>query len=195
MSRTLNFVGGSEADELQAEDPFAFVDRRASRSAGADGIRPRGAVAELDRLGDLKVASVADTDPNEFTAFREQNLAVPWCPGPMAQRIQGFAAYRASTTTVSRRKSGPATIPTARRSAQATQSAPGIHRSEGHSSFSRCRASRWASCRTGAARSRERTATTVRIDVVDEKSLFEEREFERAAKGAARTVDRPGLSR
>ncbi|KJV02371.1 hypothetical protein VF34_02385 [Rhodococcus sp. PML026] len=93
MSRTLNLVGDPEADALLAEDPFALLigmllDQQVPMESAFAG--PKKLV---DRLGDLKVDTVADADPDDFAALCAQTPAVHRFPGSMAKRIQGLAAF------------------------------------------------------------------------------------------------------
>ena len=93
MSRTLHLVGDPEADALLAEDPFALLigmllDQQVPMESAFAG--PKKLV---DRLGDLKVDTVADADPDEFAALCSQTPAVHRFPGSMAKRIQGLAAF------------------------------------------------------------------------------------------------------
>ena len=93
MSVTLHLVGDPEADALLAEDPFALLigmllDQQVPMESAFAG--PKKLV---DRLGDLKVNTIAAADPEEFAAVCATTPAVHRFPGSMAKRIQGLAEY------------------------------------------------------------------------------------------------------
>ncbi|WP_072802842.1 HhH-GPD-type base excision DNA repair protein [Rhodococcoides yunnanense] len=93
MSPTLHLTGDVEADALLAEDPFALLigmllDQQVPMESAFAG--PKKLV---DRLGDLKVDTIAHADPEEFAAVCATTPAVHRFPGSMAKRIQGLAEY------------------------------------------------------------------------------------------------------
>ncbi len=93
MSPTLHLTGDAEADALLAEDPFALLigmllDQQVPMESAFAG--PKKLV---DRLGDLKVDTIAQADPDEFAAVCATTPAVHRFPGSMAKRIQGLAEY------------------------------------------------------------------------------------------------------
>lgn len=93
MSPTLHLTGDAEADALLAEDPFALLigmllDQQVPMESAFAG--PKKLV---DRLGNLKVDTIARADPDEFAAVCATTPAVHRFPGSMAKRIQGLAEY------------------------------------------------------------------------------------------------------
>ncbi|MDJ0395363.1 HhH-GPD-type base excision DNA repair protein [Rhodococcus sp. G-MC3] len=93
MSPTLHLTGDADADALLAEDPFALLigmllDQQVPMESAFAG--PKKLV---DRLGDLKVDTIAQADPDEFAAVCATTPAVHRFPGSMAGRIQGLAEF------------------------------------------------------------------------------------------------------
>ena len=89
--RKLCLTGSPEADQLLAEDPFAFLvgmllDQQVPMELAFAGPRK---IAE--RLGGFDAALIADFDPARFAELCAQSPAVHRFPGSMAKRIQDLA--------------------------------------------------------------------------------------------------------
>ncbi|ORI23580.1 HhH-GPD-type base excision DNA repair protein [Rhodococcus sp. 1168] len=189
MSPTLNLVGDPEADALLAEDPFALLigmllDQQVPMESAFAG--PKKLV---DRLGDLKVETIATADPEEFAAVCATTPAVHRFPASMAKRIQGLAEYLVENydgtpDQIWRRDSpdGPEVL-------KRLKALPGYGDQKARIFLALLGKQmgvtpdgwRKAAGAYGDEGSRRSIA-----DVVDEKSLLEVREFKRAAKAAAK---------
>ncbi|OZE80970.1 Fe-S cluster assembly protein HesB [Rhodococcus sp. 15-649-2-2] len=189
MSRTLHLVGDPEADALLAEDPFALLigmllDQQVPMESAFAG--PKKLV---DRLGDLKVDTVADADPDEFAALCAQTPAVHRFPGSMAKRIQGLAAF-----LVENYDGKPQEIWTR----ENTDGAEVLKRLKALPGYGDQKARIFLALlgkqmgvtpdgwRKAAGAYGDEDARRSIADVVDEKSLLEVREFKKAAKAAAK---------
>lgn len=189
MSPTLHLVGDPEADALLAEDPFALLigmllDQQVPMESAFAG--PKKLV---DRLGDLKVDTIADADADEFASICATTPAVHRFPGSMAKRIQGLAHYLVENYDGKPDKIWSDGDPNGAEVLKRLKALPGYGDQKariflallGKQMGVEPEGWRAAAGAYGDEGSRRSIA-----DVVDEKSLLEVREFKKAAKAAAK---------
>ncbi|MGV8875791.1 MAG: HhH-GPD-type base excision DNA repair protein [Rhodococcus sp. (in: high G+C Gram-positive bacteria)] len=189
MSRTLHLVGDPEADALLAEDPFALLigmllDQQVPMESAFAG--PKKLV---DRLGDLKVDTVADADPDEFAALCSQTPAVHRFPGSMAKRIQGLAAYLVENYDGSPQEVWTRDDPDGAEVLKRLKALPGYGDQKARIFLALLGKQMGVTpdgWRQAAGAYGDEGARRSIADVVDEKSLLEVREFKKAAKAAAK---------
>lgn len=189
MSPTLNLVGDPEADALLAEDPFALLigmllDQQVPMESAFAG--PKKLV---DRLGDLKVETIATADPEEFAAVCATTPAVHRFPASMAKRIQGLAEYLVENYDGKPDQIWRRGSPSGSEVLKRLKALPGYGDQKARIFLALLGKQmgvtpdgwRKAAGAYGDEGSRRSIA-----DVVDEKSLLEVREFKKAAKAAAK---------
>ncbi|OZF48574.1 Fe-S cluster assembly protein HesB [Rhodococcus sp. 14-2470-1a] len=189
MSPTLHLTGDAEADALLAEDPFALLigmllDQQVPMESAFAG--PKKLV---DRLGDLKVDTIAQADPDEFAAVCATTPAVHRFPGSMAKRIQGLAEFVAENYDGKPDEIWRRNDPNGAEVLKRLKALPGYGDQKariflallGKQMGVTPEGWRDAAGAYGDDGSRRSIA-----DVVDEKSLLEVREFKKAAKAAAK---------
>ncbi|MDZ7910533.1 MAG: HhH-GPD-type base excision DNA repair protein [Rhodococcus sp. (in: high G+C Gram-positive bacteria)] len=189
MSRTLHLVGDPEADALLAEDPFALLigmllDQQVPMESAFAG--PKKLV---DRLGDLNVDTVADTDPEEFAALCAQTPAVHRFPGSMAKRIQGLAAFLVENYDGKPQEIWTRDDPDGAEVLKRLKALPGYGDQKARIFLALLGKQMGVTpdgWRTAAGAYGDDGARRSIADVVDEKSLLEVREFKKAAKAAAK---------
>ena len=189
MSRTLHLVGDPEADALLAEDPFALLigmllDQQVPMESAFAG--PKKLV---DRLGDLKVDTVADADPDEFAALCSQTPAVHRFPGSMAKRIQGLAAFLVENYDGKPQEIWTRENPDGAEVLKRLKALPGYGDQKARIFLALLGKQMGVTpdgWRKAAGAYGDEDARRSIADVVDEKSLLEVREFKKAAKAAAK---------
>ncbi|AJW42177.1 Fe-S cluster assembly protein HesB [Rhodococcus sp. 15-725-2-2b] len=189
MSRTLHLVGDPEADALLAEDPFALLigmllDQQVPMESAFAG--PKKLV---DRLGDLKVDTVADADPEEFAALCAQTPAVHRFPGSMAKRIQGLAAFLVENYDGKPQEIWTRDDPNGAEVLKRLKALPGYGDQKARIFLALLGKQMGVTpdgWRKAAGPYGDDGARRSIADVVDEKSLLEVREFKKAAKAAAK---------
>ncbi|MDI9933344.1 HhH-GPD-type base excision DNA repair protein [Rhodococcus sp. IEGM 1354] len=189
MSRTLNLVGDPEADALLAEDPFALLigmllDQQVPMESAFAG--PKKLV---DRLGDLKVDTVADADPDEFAALCAQTPAVHRFPGSMAKRIQGLAAFLVENYDGKPQEIWTRDDPDGAEVLKRLKALPGYGDQKARIFLALLGKQMGVTpdgWQKAAGAYGDEGARRSIADVVDEKSLLEVREFKKAAKAAAK---------
>ncbi|MDJ0409472.1 HhH-GPD-type base excision DNA repair protein [Rhodococcoides fascians] len=189
MSRTLNLVGDPEADALLAEDPFALLigmllDQQVPMESAFAG--PKKLV---DRLGDLKVDTVADADPDDFAALCAQTPAVHRFPGSMAKRIQGLAAFLVENYDGKPQEIWTRDDPDGAEVLKRLKALPGYGDQKARIFLALLGKQMGVTpdgWRKAAGAYGDEGALRSIADVVDEKSLLEVREFKKAAKAAAK---------
>ncbi|OZE27328.1 Fe-S cluster assembly protein HesB [Rhodococcus sp. 05-2255-1e] len=189
MSRTLNLVGDPEADALLAEDPFALLigmllDQQVPMESAFAG--PKKLV---DRLGDLKVDTVADADPDDFAALCAQTPAVHRFPGSMAKRIQGLAAFLVENYDGKPQEIWTRDDPDGAEVLKRLKALPGYGDQKARIFLALLGKQMGVTpdgWRKAAGVYGDEGARRSIADVVDEKSLLEVREFKKAAKAAAK---------
>ncbi|MFI8567533.1 HhH-GPD-type base excision DNA repair protein [Rhodococcus sp. NPDC078407] len=189
MSRTLHLVGDPEADALLAEDPFALLigmllDQQVPMESAFAG--PKKLV---DRLGDLKVDTVADADPEEFAALCAQTPAVHRFPGSMAKRIQGLAAFLVENYDGTPQEIWTRENPDGAEVLKRLKALPGYGDQKARIFLALLGKQMGVTpdgWRKAAGAYGDEDARRSIADVVDEKSLLEVREFKKAAKAAAK---------
>ncbi|WP_032379972.1 HhH-GPD-type base excision DNA repair protein [Rhodococcoides fascians] len=189
MSRTLHLVGDPEADALLAEDPFALLigmllDQQVPMESAFAG--PKKLV---DRLGDLKVDTVADADPDEFAALCAQTPAVHRFPGSMAKRIQGLAAFLVKNYDGKPQEIWTRENPDGAEVLKRLKALPGYGDQKARIFLALLGKQMGVTpdgWRKAAGAYGDEDARRSIADVVDEKSLLEVREFKKAAKAAAK---------
>lgn len=189
MSRTLNLVGDPEADALLAEDPFALLigmllDQQVPMESAFAG--PKKLV---DRLGDLKVDTVADADPDDFAALCAQTPAVHRFPGSMAKRIQGLAAFLVENYDGKPQEIWTRDDPDGAEVLKRLKALPGYGDQKARIFLALLGKQMGVTpdgWRKAAGAYGDDGARRSIADVVDEKSLLEVREFKKAAKAAAK---------
>lgn len=189
MSRTLHLVGDPEADALLAEDPFALLigmllDQQVPMESAFAG--PKKLV---DRLGDLKVDTVADADPEEFAALCAQTPAVHRFPGSMAKRIQGLAASLVENYDGKPQEIWTRDDPNGAEVLKRLKALPGYGDQKARIFLALLGKQMGVTpdgWRKAAGPYGDDGARRSIADVVDEKSLLEVREFKKAAKAAAK---------
>ncbi|MGF0311248.1 Fe-S cluster assembly protein HesB [Rhodococcus sp. 06-412-2C] len=189
MSRTLHLVGDPEADALLAEDPFALLigmllDQQVPMESAFAG--PKKLV---DRLGDLKVDTVADADPDEFAALCAQTPAVHRFPGSMAKRIQGLAAFLVENYDGKPQEIWTRENPDGAEVLKRLKALPGYGDQKARIFLALLGKQMGVTpdgWRKAAGAYGDEDARRSIADVVDEKSLLEVREFKKAAKAAAK---------
>ncbi|OZF35396.1 Fe-S cluster assembly protein HesB [Rhodococcus sp. 14-2483-1-1] len=189
MSRTLHLVGDPEADALLAEDPFALLigmllDQQVPMESAFAG--PKKLV---DRLGDLKVDTVADADPDEFAALCAQTPAVHRFPGSMAKRIQGLAAFLVENYDGTPQEIWTRENPDGAEVLKRLKALPGYGDQKARIFLALLGKQMGVTpdgWRKAAGAYGDEDARRSIADVVDEKSLLEVREFKKAAKAAAK---------
>lgn len=189
MSRTLHLVGDPEADKLLAEDPFALLigmllDQQVPMESAFAG--PKKLV---DRLGDLKVDTVADADPEEFAALCAQTPAVHRFPGSMAKRIQGLAAFLVENYDGKPQEIWTRDDPNGAEVLKRLKALPGYGDQKARIFLALLGKQMGVTpdgWRKAAGPYGDDGARRSIADVVDEKSLLEVREFKKAAKAAAK---------
>lgn len=189
MSRTLHLVGDPEADALLAEDPFALLigmllDQQVPMESAFAG--PKKLV---DRLGDLKVDTVADADPDEFAALCAQTPAVHRFPGSMAKRIQGLAAFLVENYDGKPQEIWTRDNPDGAEVLKRLKALPGYGDQKARIFLALLGKQMGVTpdgWRKAAGAYGDEDARRSIADVVDEKSLLEVREFKKAAKAAAK---------
>ncbi|MCZ4520021.1 Fe-S cluster assembly protein HesB [Rhodococcus ruber] len=189
MSRTLHLVGDPEADALLAEDPFALLigmllDQQVPMESAFAG--PKKLV---DRLGDLKVDTVADADPDEFAALCAQTPAVHRFPGSMAKRIQGLAVFLVENYDGKPQEIWTRENPDGAEVLKRLKALPGYGDQKARIFLALLGKQMGVTpdgWRKAAGSYGDEGARRSIADVVDEKSLLEVREFKKAAKAAAK---------
>ncbi|MDI9893124.1 MULTISPECIES: HhH-GPD-type base excision DNA repair protein [Nocardiaceae] len=189
MSRTLHLVGDPEADALLAEDPFALLigmllDQQVPMESAFAG--PKKLV---DRLGDLKVDTVADADPDEFAALCAQTPAVHRFPGSMAKRIQGLAGFLVENYDGKPQEIWTRENPDGAEVLKRLKALPGYGDQKARIFLALLGKQMGVTpdgWRQAAGAYGDEDARRSIADVVDEKSLLEVREFKKAAKAAAK---------
>src|ERR1700754_277281 len=93
MTKKLCLAQDAEADELLTSSPLALLfgmllDQQIPMEKAFRGPRD---IAE--RMGELDVRRIAETNPEEFAALVAQRPAVHRFPGSMAKRLQTLAQY------------------------------------------------------------------------------------------------------
>lgn len=189
MSPTLRLTGDVEADALLAEDPFALLigmllDQQVPMESAFAG--PKKLV---DRLGDLKVDTIAQADPEKFAAVCATTPAVHRFPGSMAKRIQGLAEYIVDNYDGKPDEIWRREDPNGAEVLKRLKALPGYGDQKARIFLALLGKQmgvtpdgwRKAAGAYGDDGSRRSIA-----DVVDEKSLLEVREFKKAAKAAAK---------
>ncbi len=189
MSRTLHLVGDAEADALLAEDPFALLigmllDQQVPMESAFAGPKKLA-----DRLGDLKVDTIAQADPDEFAAVCATTPAVHRFPSSMAKRIQGLAEFLVQNYDGRPdeiwRRGDPDGTEVLRR----LKALPGYGEQKARIFLALLGKQMGVTpdgWRAAAGAYGDEGSRRSIADVVDEKSLLEVREFKKAAKAAAK---------
>lgn len=189
MSPTLHLTGDVEADALLAEDPFALLigmllDQQVPMESAFAG--PKKLV---DRLGDLKVDTIAESDPEEFAAVCATTPAVHRFPGSMAKRIQGLAQYLVDNYDGKPDELWRRDDPNCAEVLKRLKALPGYGDQKARiflALLGKQMGITPEGWRTAAGAYGDDGSRRSIADVVDEKSLLEVREFKKAAKAAAK---------